>query len=125
MHLWPHDDIHGTYSWHTKRLNNQIWIPYRMLHAFPATQIFISTITAIIDEYTFIIIQWYQWFLKNKESVYVMFNLQYIQVKDKHEVHMMHASMVTTHGVFQLLGGVEAKDTWQHQKTATCGDIDS
>ena len=43
-----------------------------------------------------------------KESVYVTFNLQ---VKDKHEVHMMHVCMVTTHGVFQLLGGVETKDT--------------
>ena len=30
----------------------------------------------------------------------------------------------TTHGVLQLPGGVEAKDTWKHQKTATCGDID-
>ena len=27
---------------------------------------------------------------------------------------MMHVCMVTTHGVFQLLGGVETKDTWQH-----------
>ena len=34
-----------------------------------------------------------------------------IQVKDKHKVHMMHGCMVTTHGVFQLLGGVETKDT--------------
>ena len=34
-----------------------------------------------------------------------------LQVKDKHEVHMMHVCMVTTHSVFQLPGGVEAKDT--------------
>ena len=53
-----------------------------------------------------------------------MFNFN-IQVKDKCEVHvhMMHACMVTTHGVFQLPGGVEAKDQRQLHVATLTGDI--